>query len=56
MAEFTPQQITWLERYIRLISDRQVQRSLGQISSLVQPWILEDPTYGVLDMTTRLGT
>lgn len=37
MAEFTPQQVTWLERYMRLIADRQVQTSTTLIVSAAQP-------------------
>lgn len=36
MAEFTPQQITWLERYMRIVSGRQVQQAASQITTIVQ--------------------
>lgn len=37
MAEFTPQQVTWLERYMRLLVDRQVQTSTSLIVSAANP-------------------
>lgn len=37
MAEFTPQQITWLERYMRLQVGRQVQQATSQIVAVAQP-------------------
>ncbi len=54
--EFTPQQITWLERYIRLSSDRAIARAVGDIIIAQTSWVLGDATKSVLGTTTVLPT